>query len=291
MPRERTGKILKSGIVEDAQVFLVDSAGWIIGPNMRPRVGTASVGIDGQVYQDANTEEFVSLAGLMTTKNSSSLKVTMAGTSTADLLQSRTELFGETEQSLMACFQMLIRGEFEFAKDCFKKAGSRNLADATDFAKDAGIGAVRGGVAGGVTGAFVGGIGAGPGAAYGAFANVLTVAYNSFFRKEKLSLNQMNAIYTCVMNHSVMPTETGELLPKRGKWYRTSGGLIRQGSMQVIETTPGKFAKVPMMIDLGGNVIKKPVGFRLSNGSEASGIKVLSRDELEQKITNSQLKE
>jgi hypothetical protein len=243
-----------------------------MGPFMRPVSETVFMGPNGEAVGGRQAQNAFATYAHLTPQM-------RAGTLTAqayDSSQFPIGVPGEDELGLLDCFRFLFDGDFDDAQSCFKSSGQEMLAKAIGTGKDGLISATRGGAVGAGGGAVVAGMGAGPGAVYGALTNAVTVIYNAYFKKEKLSPNALRRLQFFVETYTYSPTVKGEILPKsaNGGWVVTRDGLIREARQ-----TDGNSW---MALDALGNPIQmqRSVGINaISTMDDGSGFKLLERYE------------
>lgn len=240
------GEKTPSGAIQGARLFLVDKHGQLVGPSLRPLTQTGIQTLDGDVIGVGNiTEEFFRSAGIsleMMRNNSVEIR-NVAVQTTAEIAGNDpiTYTWGQ-------CLALAADNKFSEASACFSAAGNATLASAASLGSDLAITGLRGALGGAVVGSAFPGIGASAGAAYAALANMLSVVYNAFLRKENISPAQINALMDVMANFTFSPTYYGEVQPKVGLWGITKAGYIRRVTKDL---ATGKFE----LLDVQGNPV------------------------------------
>ncbi len=254
-PKHATQQALANGDWDDVAVKLVDAkTGEILDKSLRPRGETGYETIDGQIVVPGSlTSDFLSLAQLSSVFNAGSLQV-------ASVTDSSPRAYFQqlVDYSLSKCFTYVAGGDMEKSSACFSGLGKEVLAEGVKLSKNLINTGIRGGATGAVGGTLVPGVGSAGGAIYGAFTNMITVIYNSYFRKEKVTPHDIQNVIDWVMRQTTAPTETGDLLPMHGRWYRDSTGVIRQAM-----TEGGVVYKVAR----SGERVKRKISYSLKPGS------------------------
>jgi hypothetical protein len=248
----------RNGNYSGADLYLCNENGSLIGPSMKPiqLPGYQMAEEDGIDPLGSQWTDMVHYGNLQSMMKGASVTLT---TARADLsLPALNDGDDEETRTLSECFNMAASEKWKEAAECFKSVGWVRLGEGALLGKDLTITGARGAAVGAVVGSIVPGWGTASGAVLGAASNMMSVMYNAFLKKEKITQKQIQNLMDVFALYGYAPTAYGQLLPRPGTRWLVSGNTAR-----LVTAIDGKLVQA----DVLGRPIMKPQSVRLSGAA------------------------
>ena len=274
------------GISSGLRVFLTNSAGEQLGPDLRRHGPEAIRGANGEtIFTDSSRDDYVNYFNLGSILTSKFMRVSQPNASSADVIDPTTG----AEAALSDCFAQVAaidleavfstdptqsgpaQAQIKAAAQCFRDFGSSELAVGLETLKQSAITALRGFIVGAGVGSVVPGVGTLTGGVMAASGNILVVLYNTYFKKEKITPPMLRNLHDFFEANTYTPTYSGEVLPRHGRWMMGDGdAVVRLGSV-VRDYDTG--AKVLVTMTRDGARLKAAQPLQIMNGLGVRSVK------------------